>query len=70
MKSSNLIVICFDYSSNNADTHIEKWLNIVKTYKSVTPIVFIGNKIDKKIKKKSEYIQKLTNAYPFHFTSA
>lgn len=70
MKGSSLIIICFDFSSNNSDTHVEKWLNIVKTYKSVTPIVLIGNKIDIRIKKKSEYLEKLNNNYPLYFTSA
>ncbi|CAD8046634.1 unnamed protein product [Paramecium primaurelia] len=70
MKGSNLIIICFDFSSNKVDQHVEKWLNIVRTYKSVTPIIFIGNKIDKPIKQESKYINRLKQNYPFYFTSS
>ncbi|CAD8053944.1 unnamed protein product [Paramecium sonneborni] len=39
MKNANLIIICFDLCSNTAYKDVEKWLNIVQTYKSITPII-------------------------------
>ncbi|CAK92581.1 unnamed protein product (macronuclear) [Paramecium tetraurelia] len=70
LKNSNLIIICFDSSSKRAQIHVEQWLNIVRTYKSVTPIVFIGTKTDKALKQQNEYMQRLRERYPFYLTSA
>ncbi|CAD8140523.1 unnamed protein product [Paramecium octaurelia] len=70
MKDSNLIIICFDFSARSAEIHVEKWLNFVRTHKSVTPIVIIGTKTDKASNQQSEYIQRLRKRYPFYLTSA
>ena len=48
-RNADCAIIVFDVSNENSFESLEYWFNIVKMYEPEIPILFVGNKSDKRI---------------------